>query len=359
MPNKPVDLETIKGLFDGIYVGDGGTAGTGRVWPTDRNALITVLTAQIVTFQTINRRPVTDGVVDPNGGTLREMNRLASSGPPVPGGGITATVMPAPDGLSEIAAAGIHVANPGQLRGTGMIDPLVVGFDYIRKLVKVEGSSIKWFGVVFRSTAGLMSGGIPHLNFTPTPIQGGYNDASYSSFGGWGNLWRDYTHVIGSQMVAAGVDQILVIPFYKTSQQRDLGDFLVNWKDVVKKVVEAAIFSVDIFFLRDGYSFDRIVSSSFSNGWVAHQGFNAKASGASAMTQLIVDLDGVAGGSSWTPPNGIIYRNRPVPGKSNPVGNVWYVGNRWSKQFLPIYGGKLNTHAACRNHLLFHALKQS
>jgi hypothetical protein len=107
MPNKPEDLETIKGLFDRITVANGGTAGTGRVWPTDSNSLITVLTAQIVSFQTINRRPVIDGVVDPDGGTLREMNRLASDGPPLPGGGITATVMPAPNGLPEFQATGI------------------------------------------------------------------------------------------------------------------------------------------------------------------------------------------------------------------------------------------------------------
>lgn len=357
MPNVQKDLDTIRNLFDSIPVANGGTSETGRVWPSLRSLLIVEITTQIVVFQETNRRPVIDGVVDPGGGTLREMNRLSADGPPVPVGQITATVTEAPDGLSEFAAAGINVADPFQLRGTAQFDPIVVGFDYIRKLVRVEGSSIKWFGVVFRSSAGLMSGGIPHLNFTPTPIQGGYSDSTYDSFGGWGNLWRDYTHVIGSQMVAAGVDQILVIPFYKTSQQRDLGDFLINWKEVVTKVVEAAIFSVDIFFLRDGYTFDSIVSSSFSNGWVAHQVFNDKATGAASMNQMIVDLDGIAGGSNWTPPNGVIYRNRPAPIKTNPVGNAWYVGGRWSKKFTTLYGGHVNTHAFCRNHLLYHALK--
>ncbi|MEP6850572.1 MAG: hypothetical protein ABI999_17065 [Acidobacteriota bacterium] len=355
MPNNPTDLVTIRDLLDRIKISDGGSAEIAGVWATDRNALINEITAQIVTFQTVNNRPSIDGVVDPAGGSLRLMNQLAADGPPTPGGLIAATVETAPDGLSETAAAGIHVVNTAQMPGTGMIDPTVIGFDYVRKLVRVEGSSIKWFGVVFRNSGGSISNGIPHINFTPTPIQGGYSDATYDSFGGWGNLWRDYTHVIGSQMVAAAVDQILVIPFYKTSQSSNLGDFLLNWKDVVSEVVKAAILSVDIFYLRDGYTFDQIVTSSFSNGWVAHHGFSTKAAGASSMTKLIIDLDGVAGGSHWTPANGLIYRNR-APTNVNPMGNIWYVGGRWSKKFAAIYGGTLNSHAACRNHLLYHGL---
>jgi hypothetical protein len=262
----------------------------------------------------------------------------------------------APDGLVEIAAAGNNVAIVDQLPGLKAFDPIVVGYEYIRKLVRVEGSSIKWFGVVFRTTSGSLTGGIPHINFTPTPIQGGYQDATYDSFGGWANLWRDYTDVIGFQMAASGVNQILVIPFYKTSQQQNLGDFLSNWKEVVAEVIKAAIFSIDIFFLRDGYTFDQIVTSSFSNGWVAHKQFNEKATGAASMTKLIIDLDGQAGGSHWVPSNGVVYRNRP-PAGVNPAGNIWYVGGRWSSKFAGLYGGQLNTHAACRNHLLYHGLK--
>lgn len=357
MPNLQKDLDTIKELFDGIPVASGGTAGTGRVWSTIRDVLIVELAAQIVSFQTTNKRPVIDGVVDPDGGTLREMNRLSSGVSPTPGGGITATVEAAPNGLAESVLGGYNVAEPSQLIGTAPFDPTVVRTEYIRKLVRVDGSSIKWFGVVFPMRDGSLVGGKPHLNFTPTPIQGGYRDATYDSFGGWAKLWDDYTTVIGSQVAASGAKQILVLPFYKTGQQQNLGDFLINWREVVAEVVKQAIFSIDIFFLRDGYNFDRIVSSSFSNGWVAHKGFNTNAAGASSMTDLIVDLDGVAGGSSWTPANGIIYRNRPAPVKTNPVGNVWYVGGRWSPKFAALYGGNLNTHAACRNHLLYHALK--
>lgn len=358
MPNVQNDLDTIKELFDGIAVESGGTAGTGRVWANIRDVLIAELTAQIVAFQTINKRPVIDGVVDKDGGTLREMNRLSSGGTgPTPGGGISATVELAPNGLTENVVTGYSVADPVQMPGIAPFDPITVRAEYTRKLVRVDGSSIKWFGVVLPTAEGSLSGGIPHINFTPTPIQGGYSDATYDSFGGWGKLWDDYTSIIGAQVAASGAGQIVVLPFYKTGQQQNLGDFLTNWREVVAEVVTKAIFSVDLFFLRDRYTFSRIVSSSFSNGWVAHKGFNSSAAGAADMTDKIVDLDGVAGGSSWTPPNGVIYRNRPAPVKMNPVGNVWYVGGRWSNKWVTMYGGSLNTHAASRNHLLYHALR--
>jgi hypothetical protein len=224
--------------------------------------------------------------------------------------------------------------------------------DYIRKLVYVDSGSINWFGVVCARGS---FGSVPHINFTPTPIQGGYPDTTYGSFGGWGRLWADYTSVIGGQMVAAGVDQILVIPFYRTSQSGKLGDFLANWKEVVSAVITAAINSIDPYYLRDTYSFDHICSSSFSNGWVAHQNFYSHATGAASMTDVLFDLDGQAGGSHWRPPEGIIYQNRGAPG-SNPIGNVWYVGGRWGASYSTLYGGTLNSHAACRNHLLYHGL---
>jgi hypothetical protein len=198
---------------------------------------------------------------------------------------------------------------------------------------------------------------VPHINFTPTPIQGGYQDGSYDSFGGWDNLWRDYTAVIGGQVALSGADQILVLPFYRTAQANNLGDFLLNWKETVTEVLTAAIDSIDATALRDRYTFERIVTSSFSNGYVAHQQFQAKGAGVSEATDVIFDLDGQAGGSVWRPAKGVIYLNRPA-GPVNPVaGRQWYVGGRWEK-FAPFYGGSVNGHAASRNHLLYHGLWQ-
>jgi hypothetical protein len=125
---------------------------------------------------------------------------------------------------------------------------------------------------------------------------------------------------------------------------------------VVSQVITAALISYDPMMLRTDFSFDRIVSSSFSNGYVAHQNFNGQAVGAANMTDYIFDLDGAAGGSHWVPGNGVIYRNQKPPGNNNPAGNVWYVGGRWGNGFSPIYPGGINTHAACRNHLLYHGL---
>jgi hypothetical protein len=127
----------------------------------------------------------------------------------------------------------------------------------------------------------------------------------------------------------------------------------------VSAVVTAAINSIDPYMLRDTFTFDRIVSSSFSNGYVAHQGFHNKAAGAAAMTDVLFDLDGQAGGSTWRPAKGVIYLNR-TPGAVNPVGGrQWYVGGRWEPKFKPLYGGgNVNGHAASRNHLLYHGLWQ-
>jgi hypothetical protein len=38
---------------------------------------------------------------------------------------------------------------------------------------------------------------------------------------------------------------VLVIPFYRTSQQQDLGSFLFNWQAVVSAVVSIAVNSID------------------------------------------------------------------------------------------------------------------
>jgi hypothetical protein len=351
MANLPKDLDTVTEIFDRIPVSKGGTAEIGGLWATDRNLLISEVTGQIIKFQTVNARPAVDGVIDPGGGTLKLLNQLAAD---PPAGSVTATVMPAPAN-EGIGPVGLSVADVNLMAGFRPIEPMGVNTDLVRKLVRVENCSINWFGVVIpRYCQG--QGAIPHLNFTPTPYQGHYYDPGYDSFASWGQLWDDYTWVIGGQLAASGANQILVIPFYKNSQTTNLGDFLTNWQEVIAEVITAALLSYDPLILRNDFSFDRIVSSSFSNGYVAHQTFNTQAVGAAAMTDYIFDLDGAAGGSHWRPPNGVIYQNRKSPVNNNPVGNIWYVGGRWGSGFLKVYNGNLNTHAACRNHLLYHGL---
>jgi len=355
MPNVQGDLNKVMELFDRIPVRSGGSAELGGVWATDRDAQIAEITAQIIAFQTTNNRPVIDGVIDRNGGTLRLMNTLASDPTPRPGEGMLATVVAAPDGRKEVFVdETFTVVDFSTGHGFDQMNPMPAQASYTRRLVQVEDCSIKWFGIVIPKF--MQPDSIPHINFTPTPIQGGYVDWNYNTFAGWGQLWDDYTWVIGGQMVASAVNQILVIPIYRTAQQRHLGDFLFKWKEAVSAAVTVAIDSVDPTFLRGKYEFDRIDSSSFSNGWVAHQHFNGAAAGAAEMTNFIYDLDGVAGGSQWRPANGVIYLNRTPPVGVNPVsGRHWYVGGRWQK-FAPMYGASFNTHACCRNHLLYHGL---
>jgi hypothetical protein len=207
--------------------------------------------------------------------------------------------------------------------------------------------------VVPLSQSGGVAGGLPHLFFTPSPWQGGYQDNTYDEFTQWHNLWDKYTSAIGSQLVASGASQILVIPFYKNSQAGGLGSFLTNWKEVISAVLTAAIIDIDPLFLRDTYEFDQLFTSSFSNGIVTQQNFTTMGTDADARTVIGFDLDGQASGSSWHPTPGVIYSNTPVAGGINPVGTHWHVGGRFA-QIRPSYPGT-SDHNLCP-FLLLHGL---
>jgi hypothetical protein len=359
MPNTVGDLGKVTSLFDQIKVSDGGSMEIGGVWAKDRTPLIVEITAQIVAFQVKNGR-TPDGVIDPDGGTLREMNRLAVTVAPVPNMGVHARVMPVPSTYkTEFDEYSAYVAGPNSLDGFGQLFRASGSSYAFRRLVRVENCSINWYGIYIPESCSWTPGQtVPHIHFTPTPQQGGYQDTGYENFSGWMKLWDDYTSIPGSQIGLAGADQILVAAFYRNAQQRNLGDFLQTWQNAVSAAITAAIDDLDPTALRDNFTFERIVSSSFSNGWVAHQQFNGRAAGASDMTHVLFDLDGQAGGSTWSPEKGVIYLNRPCPYRTNPSGGRhYYVGGRWG-QFASIYGGNFNTHACCRNHLLHHGVWQ-
>jgi hypothetical protein len=246
------------------------------------------------------------------------------------------------------------VAEPSSVAGTGPLQSRDIAPMLTRKLVRASGSSVKWFGVVVPLNAeGGIGGGSPHIFFTPSPWQGGYQDPTYDDFTAWNRLWDKYTSAIGSQLVASGVQQILVIPFYKNSQTGNLGDFLTNWKEVISAVVTAAIDSVDPYFLRDRYEFETIFSSSFSNGIATLQNFSTRAADAAAMTRMAFDLDGQASGSNWRPRRGVSYRNTRAPHGVNPSGSDWHVGGRFA-QIRPRYPGT-SDHNLCP-FLLLHGL---
>ena len=236
---------------------------------------------------------------------------------------VSATVNPTP--AADRVAGNFYVASPPSLFGFKPLIQQQVAANYTRRLVSVEGSSIKWFGVVLPDGAVAMEDfAVPHLFFTPRPGQAGYNDAGYETFFSWGPLWDAYTYWIGAQVASSEVKQILVIPFYKDLQsplgnknEPGLGTFLTNWKAVISAVVTAAVNHIDPLMLRTDYSFDSIVTSSFSNGWLAHSSFHGRGAGVSGATIRMFDLDGgapAAGGLLWTTPNGEVLRSDAAAG---------------------------------------------
>jgi hypothetical protein len=363
LPNRQDDLDKITKLFDSIPTDRGGTRESIGAWATIREILIVEVAAQITIFQGANEGLTVDGAIDPTGLTLKRMNAMSGGG----GGvdiGITARVVPVGGGYSETGYNQVfQTVNPSTVFGTAPIDPITGAVNYVRKLVRVENCSINWFGVLFKnSDNGAYFGKEPHIFFTPTPVQGGYSDGTYDTFGGsppWSKLWHDYTWGMGRQICLANADQVLVIPFYRTSQHSNLGNFLGNWKEVIEKVVTAAIDSIDVMYLRDGYTFDTICSSSFSNGWKPHSLLHEQGVGAAAMTRVAFDLDGQAAKppSHWRPSKGVIYLDLPPPFGMNPRGNEIFVGNRW-KNFYKYWPEGFRSHSACSSYLLFHGVWQ-
>lgn len=355
LPNELGDLVIVAELFDRIAGRNGGTSDVQGSWPKDPVALASEITRQINVFQSIHRNLSQDSAIDPHGATLRLMNQLASEPP------LTARVRNVKNPADEDDIVEVpYAASVASMPGRQPLEPVQLTAAYSRRLVRVAGSSIRWFGVVLPDRVGATAASaVPLVFFTPTPKQGGYHDGSYDSFQGWGQLWLDYTSRIGGLMSAAGGNQILVLPFYKTMQSYDLGTFLKNWREVISAVVTAAVNDINPYDLPGPYTFDRLYSASFSNGLNAHFIFNSRGEGVRAMTTLVFDLDGQAmtGGSHWHPGNGIIYNN-VAPGRENPVGTNWYVGGRWGLFDKVQPETSRYSHHACSQFLLFHGLRQ-
>lgn len=355
LPNRDVDLATITDLFDRISSDNGGTTGVPGAWATDRATLIAEVTVQIEIFQKANNARVVDSAIDPGGTTLRTMNRLAADPP------AHATIMPPPGAFDQdfVARVPLFAANPS-LPGAAPLVPTSLPVEYSRRLVAMVGSSIKWFGVVVPTPVGANAAqAVPLIFFTPTPHQHPAEDRDYGGFGGgWGTLWDDYTDRIGGLLAASSVNQILVLPFYRNDQASNLGSFLVNWQDTVAAVVTAALNDMNPFFLDGAYTFDSIVTASFSNGVGVHQVFNSNAIGAKAMTTRLFDLDGQAqtGGSNFHPENGVFYANSGAPRGGNPRGSTFFVGGRWSLFDVVKPQTSQFSHHACSEHLLCHGL---
>jgi hypothetical protein len=361
-PNVQVDLNKIGDLFDTIPTEVGGTReGIGQ-WSMVRATLIAEITAQITIFQGMQPGLTVDGAIDPLGNTLKRMNAIAAAQL----GGVTVISATVDHNVTPYSEIGQDVSftaiDTFSMPGRGPLKIIRDKWSYVRRLVRVEDCSIKWFGVLFNAVGGTAQfGSVPHIYFTPHPAQGRYLDPGYDSFTSWHKLWHDYTQAPGRQIVTAGKDQVLVVPFYTNAQHRGgLGDFLSNWKETVTTVVTAAIDSIDPTALRNRFEFDELYSTSFSDGWIPHRQFHTEGLGVQQMTTRVIDLDGQAAHppSHWRPAQGIVYLDRPPPRLGNPVGTEWYVGGRWTQQIMmDDWHGRFTGHAACSSYLLYHGMR--
>ncbi|GEP56980.1 hypothetical protein [Reyranella soli] len=360
-PNRQSDLEKIRDLFDAIPTDAGGTRDSIGTWAAVRQVLIAEIAAQITIFQGAQPGLTVDGAIDKSGSTLKRMNAIAAAQ-----GGVTMITATVSHDVAPYSETGSDISftaiDSFTMPGRGPLKIIRDRWSYVRRLVRVENCSIKWFGVLFNAPGGTAQfGSVPHIYFTPHPSQGHYYDPGYDSFTTWRKLWHDYTQAPGRQIVTAGKDQVLVVPFYTNAQHRGgLGDFLQNWQETVSTVVTVAIDSVDATALRGRFEFNEIYSSSFSDGWIPHRQFQTEGSGVQQMTTRIIDLDGQAAHppSHWRPAKSIVYLDQPPPRQGNPVGNLWYVGQRWSRQIMmDDWGGAFSGHAACSSYLLYHGMR--
>jgi hypothetical protein len=359
--NRQADLEKIRDLFDAIPTEAGGTRDSIGEWSKVKEVLIVEIAAQITIFQEVQAGLIVDGAIDKNGSTLKRMNAIVASlsgGVQVISAKVEHDVRPYSETGRDVKYTAIDIHS---MPGTGPLRIQHHSWSYVRRLVRVENCSIKWFGVLFNAPGGRVEfGSIPHIYFTPHPAQGHYYDYGYDSFKTWHKLWHDYTQAPGRQIVTAGKDQVLVVPFYTNAQHHNLGDFLQNWKEAVTAAVTVAIDSIDPTWLRDRFEFKEIYSTSFSDGWIPHSQFQREGVGVAQMTTRIIDLDGQAAHppSRWRPANGIIYLDRRPPHGMNPRANEWYVGERWTQKIMADdWGGGFTGHAACSSYLLFHGMR--
>lgn len=349
--NQAQDVASVIGLFDRVLSSVGGTSDIPGTWPTDPYTLITGLADLIRAFQARHKLPVIDSVIDPYGKTLKLLNQLA----------VDATnslfIGETPGFETNNISASVDFADPASLPGSKPLVAVTAQVNYSRRLVGVLGCSIKWFGVLLPSHVDFTTDTVqPLIFFTPSPLQGKYYDGDYESFKTWTKLWNGYTEKIGGLMCAAGVKQVLVIPFYRTRQRFDLGDFLLQWKDIVSMVVTAAVSDIHPYALGAPFAFDSIVTCNFSNGAAPHRNFQEQGAGVGNATSVLFDLDGRASyeGANWSPAGGIAYRNQ-TPGPVNPTANTFYVGGRFAN-----FGAEHVTmaHRSCNRFLLAHGLSQ-
>jgi hypothetical protein len=86
----------------------------------------------------------------------------------------------------------------------------------------------------------------------------------------------------GRLLAALGVNQILVVPFYKTGQAYGLSSFLADWQDVISAVITAAVNDINPYYLfSDALLFKpmsrslSLLAAFFRLSWVAPMAANS------------------------------------------------------------------------------------
>jgi len=129
LPNNQRDLDTITDLLDGVSAASGGTSAITGNWSLERTFLIVEVTAAILAFQVVNNLGAGDGAVDPNGRTLKLLNRLAGD-----------TRITARLEREDSNSQAWVVAEPTSVNGTSPLSPRKISPTLIRKLVHVRGT---------------------------------------------------------------------------------------------------------------------------------------------------------------------------------------------------------------------------
>jgi hypothetical protein len=301
-----------------------------------------------------------DGLVGRN--TVRALDaRLAARGgggaPPPPADEITQVltetqafvfgyVVPDPVSVAELDA-----------RTRGLVPFRYVTTSAAIHLLKFRvllGGRVHWVGAAV--PAGLTDFTQAHVFFHPAPGQAGIADSQYDAFtGGWVNVER-YVPWIGSQLAAAGREQVLFVPYLRGGEYFQLG---LLGSDPIARIT--ALLSAAQQALHPGAAtaptLKVLGASSFSVGVAALSRFIARVGGTGLLREAY-DFDGLYSNSADKMiariPGGVFRKYAQSAGPALARNGVFLAPQpRWRNHpDRPVTGNA--THALMPN-LFFHA----
>jgi hypothetical protein len=101
-----------------------------------------------------------------------------------------------------------------------------------------------WFGVSFRRDIRAFTS--VNIFCHPNPGAAGMTDDDYPTRSKlWPRLFR-YSEMLGSQIDAAGSNQIVIVPFFNNASYENTGIFGSNWRDIVDQILAAVSASIQV-----------------------------------------------------------------------------------------------------------------